>query len=130
MNFKDMNLPEYLMGALEKLNITQPTEIQSRAIPLIAGGKDVIGKSKTGSGKTFAYGIPAIDMIDTDNKATQVLVVCPTRELTVQVTDELRKLSESKEGFRAVPVFGGSNMERQIQSLKRAHASSSARPAG
>ena len=114
-----MNLPPYVMGALEKMNITEPTEIQKKAIPLIFEGKDVIGKSRTGSGKTFAYGIPAIDMIDTDSKATQVLVVCPTRELAMQVTDELRKLSEKKEGCRAVPVFGGSSMDRQIQSLKK-----------
>ena len=119
MSFKEMNLPEYVLGALDKLNITTPTEIQRRTIPMIQQGLDVIGKSKTGSGKTFAYGIPAIDMIDTDNKATQVLVVCPTRELTMQVTDELRKLSESKEGCRAVPVFGGASMDRQIQSLKK-----------
>lgn len=119
MTFKELNLPEYITSTLDKMGITEPTEIQSRAIPLIAGGKDVIGKSKTGSGKTFAYGIPAIDLIDTDSKATQILVVCPTRELTVQVTDELRKLSETKEGCRAVPVFGGSSMDRQIQSLKK-----------
>lgn len=113
-----MNLPEFIVKALEKNMITEPTAVQQRAIPLIESGVDMIGKSRTGSGKTFAFGIPSVNAVDAEEKFTQILVICPTRELAVQVTGELRKLTEFKEGLKIVSIVGGQAMERQITALK------------
>ena len=118
MKFTDMSVPEYILRALEKNMITDPTEVQKRAIPMMEGGADIIVKAKTGSGKTFAFGIPTVASVDADEKFIQGLVICPTRELAVQVTGELRKLTEYKEGCKIVPIVGGQAMERQITALK------------
>ena len=118
--FNELNLSEGILKALGLKGFTVPTEIQNKCIPLIVEGKDIVGRSKTGSGKTFAYGLPAIDKIDTALDGVQVVVICPTRELALQVTDEIRKITEFKEGCAVVPVYGGSDMKRQILALKRA----------
>ncbi|MEG1582023.1 MAG: DEAD/DEAH box helicase [Clostridia bacterium] len=119
MKFNDLKLPSYIMEGLNKQGFSEATEIQSLSIPLIHAGKDIIGLSQTGSGKTYAYGIPAIEMIDEEDRDVQVLIICPTRELTSQVTEEMRKLTTFREGARLVPIFGGSDIQRQIQSLKK-----------
>lgn len=119
MNFNELNLPEYVLRALEKNGYTTPTEIQQKAIPPVMKGLDLVGKSQTGSGKTFAYGIPAVCVSDSLTRQTEVLVLCPTRELAMQITAELRKLNEFKEGVKVVPIYGGASMERQIISLKQ-----------
>ncbi|MDD4316815.1 MAG: DEAD/DEAH box helicase, partial [Clostridia bacterium] len=116
--FNQLNLSEWILNALEAKSFVVPTEIQQTCIPLIAEGKDIVGRSKTGSGKTFAFGLPAIDKVDTQLKSIQILVVCPTRELALQVTDELRKITEFKEGCGIVPIYGGADIERQIRALK------------
>lgn len=118
MLFKDLNLPDFIVRALDKHEISVATEIQEKAIPAILNKNDVIGQSRTGSGKTFAYGIPSILGIDSNDSVVQALIVCPTRELTMQICDELRKLTLYKEGIKIVPVYGGSNMERQIVAIK------------
>ena len=118
MKFSDLNTPDYILKVFDELGIAEPTKVQERTIPVIEAGKDVIGKSQTGSGKTFAYAIPALEKTDTDDKSTQILVVCPTRELAVQVTGEFRKLLKYREGVKVVPIVGGSTMERQIVALK------------
>lgn len=118
MQFADFNLPSYIMLGLQKQGIYEPTEIQELTIPLIREGRDVIGKSQTGSGKTYAFAIPLIENIDVEDRSTQVLIVCPTRELAGQVTDEIRKLTSMRESCKVVPIFGGSDMERQIKALK------------
>lgn len=118
MKFTDLNLPEYIIRALEKNMITDPTTVQERAIPMMFNGGDIICKSKTGSGKTFAFGIPSVVEVEPEDKFIQILVICPTRELAVQVTGELRKLTEFKEGCKIVPIVGGQAMERQITALK------------
>ena len=118
MKFTDMNVPEYILRALEKNMITEPTVVQQKAIPMMQGGADIIVKAKTGSGKTFAFGIPSVVSVDAEEKFIQALVICPTRELAVQVTGELRKLTEYKEGCKIVPIVGGQAMERQITALK------------
>lgn len=119
MTFEELNLQEYMLKAVQNQNFTELTPIQAQTIPLLREKKDVIGKSKTGSGKTYAYGIPALEMVDTQKKETQVLIVCPTRELVSQECDELRKLNEFREGCNIYPVVGGAHMERQIQMLKK-----------
>lgn len=118
--FNNLNLSEEVQMALEKKGFTVPTEIQRTCIPLIIEGKDVVGRSMTGSGKTFAFGLPAIDKIDLSIRGVQVLVVCPTRELAMQVTDEIRKISEYTPGCAVVPIYGGANIDRQIKALKNA----------
>ncbi len=118
MDFTQITNEEFILKAIEKLGFTEPTEIQERSIPIIKSGVDVIGKSKTGSGKTFAFGIPLVEKIDPQNKATQAVIVTPTRELAMQITDELRKLTEFKEGLKLVPLVGGSSMQRQIDALR------------
>ncbi len=119
MNFTQLELPEYILKAIEKIGLENPTEIQEKTIPAILSGNDIIGQSFTGSGKTFAFGIPSIVMTDTELRNIQVLIVCPTRELTCQVCDEIRKLNEFNEGCKLVPIFGGSNITRQIQAVKK-----------
>ncbi|MFA5449841.1 MAG: DEAD/DEAH box helicase, partial [Clostridia bacterium] len=96
--FLGLNLSEEIVKALELNGYETPTEVQAKCIPAILEGKDIVGRSVTGSGKTFAFGLPAIQMIDTMENAVQVLVVCPTRELCLQVTDEIRKISGYMEG--------------------------------
>lgn len=119
MQFSQMNLPEYILRALDKFGYVEPTDIQQRAIPIIMAGNDAVGKSRTGSGKTFAFGIPALDICDSQTRCTEVLILSPTRELALQITEEIRKLSTFKEGCKVVPLFGGSSIERQIIALKR-----------
>lgn len=119
MKFNDILQDEYLIRAIEKQGFEELTPIQEKAIPLLRSGVDVIGKSKTGSGKTYAYAIPALELVDVENKATQVLILSPTRELASQECDEIRKLNEFREGCNVLPIFGGAHIEKQIINLKR-----------
>jgi ATP-dependent RNA helicase DeaD len=118
--FDNLMLSEEVQKSLNLKGFTIPTEIQSKCIPLIVEGKDVVGRSQTGSGKTFAFGLPAIDKIDTEINGVQILIICPTRELALQVAEEIRKISSNKEGCRLVPVYGGADISRQITALKKA----------
>ena len=95
------------------------TQIQTETIPLIAEGLDVIGHSQTGSGKTAAFGIPAIQAVNTNDRGIQVLVLCPTRELAVQACDEIRKFAKYTHGVKTIPVYGGQPIDRQIKALKQ-----------
>ena len=123
ITFKDLQLPENIFKAIEELGFVNPTEIQAKSIPLIREGKDVIGRSQTGTGKTIAFGIPAIEIIEPSNKKTavQVLIICPTRELALQASDEIKKLSKFTGNISATEVYGGADMNRQIMKLKRAN---------
>lgn len=119
MKFTELKLPEFVLNATNNEGFVEMTEIQEKCIPEILAGKDVIGKSQTGSGKTFAYGIPTISIIDRNLDNVQTLIVCPTRELASQVCDELRKITSLTESIKTVLICGGSNMARQIDSLRR-----------
>lgn len=123
LTFKELNLPAEIQRAIEELGFETATEIQSMSIPLIREGKDVIGRSQTGTGKTIAFGIPAIESIDTQTpkRSVQVLIICPTRELALQAGTEIRKLAKYKSGVNAVEIYGGAPMEAQIQKLRRAN---------
>lgn len=118
--FENLNLSAQVIRALNSKGFTTATEIQQKCIPLIMQGKDVVGRSQTGSGKTLAFGLPAIEMIDTQIEGIEILVVCPTRELALQVTDEIRWISKYIEGCRVVPIYGGADIEKQIKLLKGA----------
>ena len=116
--YKDMGLSEATMKALEKKGFTQATPIQGGAIPYFMDWKDVVAKAPTGTGKTFAFGIPMVEHIDPDSDVVQALVLAPTRELAIQIRDELRDLCAFREGVRTVCLYGGQPIEKQITQLK------------
>lgn len=119
MNYTDFNLSPALMQAIEKKGYVQATPVQAGAIPFFMDWKDVIAKAPTGTGKTFAFGIPMVEHTDPENKAVQGLVLAPTRELAIQIRDELRDLCAFKEGVRVVCLYGGQPIEKQILQLKK-----------
>lgn len=118
-----MSLSPKLERAVSTMGFDFATPIQSEAIPVIRTGVDVIARSQTGTGKTIAFGIPAIEIIDADEtKSTiQVLILCPTRELALQADEEIRKLARFKEGIRPVAVYGGAPIDKQCIALRRAN---------
>ncbi|NQU78812.1 DEAD/DEAH box helicase [Candidatus Woesearchaeota archaeon] len=116
MSFEDLNVREDIINTLKHLGITEPTTIQIKAIPAIREGKDVIGMSKTGSGKTAAFGIPIIERL-TEEKFPQVLIMAPTRELVVQIRCELEKFDKH---CRVAEVFGGVGLGPQIYAMEHA----------
>lgn len=119
--FSELNLSEPVLRALTDMGFETPTEIQSKAIPVLREGRDVIGKSHTGTGKTMAFGIPAVECIE-QGQGTQVLILCPTRELAQQAEGEMRKLARYAEGVRTVAVYGGEPITNQIPQLRRGAA--------
>ncbi len=116
--YKDMGLSEATMKALDKKGFTQATPIQGGAIPCFMDWKDVVAKAPTGTGKTFAFGIPMVEHIDPQSDAVQGLILAPTRELAIQIRDELRDLCAFREGVRAVCLYGGQPIDKQITQLK------------
>jgi ATP-dependent RNA helicase DeaD len=117
VSFHTFELPEYQRKALEKAGIKEPTPIQEQAIPLILEGRDVVGKSRTGTGKTLAYLLPQLSKIDAQKRLLQVMILAPTRELTVQIEGAIRQYAEGS-GIRSLALVGGANIERQIEKLK------------
>jgi ATP-dependent RNA helicase DeaD len=105
--FSELGLSEEVLNAIDKLGFEQAAPIQAAAIPVLMQGKDVVGQSQTGSGKTAAFAIPAIEKTDAHLRAVQVLILCPTRELAVQVSEEVHKLAIFKRGIHALPIYGG-----------------------
>ncbi len=116
--YKDMGLSEATMKALDKKGFTQATPIQGGAIPCFMEWKDVVAKAPTGTGKTFAFGIPMVEHIDPESNDIQALILAPTRELAIQIRDELRDLCAFREGVRAVCLYGGQPIEKQLTQLK------------
>jgi ATP-dependent RNA helicase DeaD len=117
--FSELGIAPELLKAIESLGFELPAPIQSEAIPPALEGRDVVGQSQTGSGKTMAFAVPALQLIDPKLRAVQVLILCPTRELAMQVCAEVHKLTPFKPGITAVPVYGGSSYVRQIRALKQ-----------
>lgn len=117
--FSELGLSPEILKAIDKLGFEQASPIQADAIPVLLSGKDVVGQSQTGSGKTAAFAIPAIEKTDPQLKAVQVLVLCPTRELAVQVSEEVHKLALFKRGIMSLPIYGGQSYERQFYGLKQ-----------
>jgi ATP-dependent RNA helicase DeaD len=120
MKFEELNLTEPILRAIENLGFNEPTEIQIKTIPLISEGRDIVGQSKTGSGKTFAFAIPAVQRTILNTKFPQTIVLCPTRELAVQITKEFRKITFYMKEVSVVPVYGGVNIEKQVQAIRNA----------
>src|ERR1041385_1135393 len=117
--FSELGLSAELLKAIDRLGFEQAAPIQAAAIPLLLEGKDVVGQSQTGSGKTAAFAAPAIEKVDVAQSATQVLILCPTRELAVQVSEEVHKLAFFKRGMHARPIYGGQSYDRQVYGLKQ-----------
>jgi ATP-dependent RNA helicase DeaD len=115
--FAELGLAPELLKAVDKMGFEEASPIQTAVIPVALTGRDVVGQSATGSGKTAAFAVPAITRVDSHLKAVQVLVLCPTRELAVQVAEEVGKLSLFKRGVHAVPIYGGQSYERQFRAL-------------
>lgn len=118
MKFKELNLSEEIQKGIDDLGFEEATPIQAQSIPYILNGSDIIGQAQTGTGKTCAFGIPAVDMLESDSESVQVLVLCPTRELAIQSSEEIKSVSKYKKGIRILPIYGGQPIERQIKALK------------
>jgi ATP-dependent RNA helicase DeaD len=116
--FAELGLSAEVLKAVDKMGFEEASPIQTAVIPLLLAGKDVVGQSATGSGKTAAFGVPAVEKVDAKKKVVQVLILCPTRELAVQVAEEIAKLAFFKTGVREVPIFGGQPYDRQIRALE------------
>jgi len=117
--FSELGLSAEVLKAIDKLGFEQASPIQAEAIPVLLAGRDIVGQSMTGSGKTAAFGIPAVEKVDPSLLAVQVLILCPTRELAVQVSEEIHKLAFFKRGIHALPIYGGQSYERQFYGLKQ-----------
>src|ERR687892_1771125 len=117
-SFRDLGLSQEILTTLEELGYEEPTPIQAQAIPELLGGHDVIGQAQTGSGKTAAFGLPMLEYLDPENPETQAIVLTPTRELCIQVTQALRAYAEHLEGVEVVAVFGGAPIREQQARLR------------
>ena len=116
--YKDMGLSDATMKALDKKGYTQATPIQGGAIPYFMEWKDVVAKAPTGTGKTFAFGIPMVEHVDSQSDEVQGLILAPTRELAIQIRDELKDLCAFREGVRLACLYGGQPIEKQFNQLK------------
>jgi len=119
LRFEDMNISNEICRAVLDMGFEEATPIQSQAIPVILEGKDIIGQSQTGTGKTAAFGIPLLERINPDDRRLQALILCPTRELAIQVSEEFRKLLKYKDNIRVLPIYGGQPIDRQIAALRK-----------
>ncbi len=113
-----MNLQEEILRAVSDMGFEEASPIQTQAIPLQMEGWDMIGQAQTGTGKTAAFGIPLLQKIDPEHKKPQAVVLCPTRELAIQVAEEIRKLAKYLHGIKVLPIYGGQDIGTQIRSLK------------
>jgi len=116
--FAELGLSPELLKAVAQMGFEEASPIQSEAIPVLLTGRDVVGQSQTGSGKTAAFALPAIERVDSALRSTQAIILCPTRELVMQVAEEVAKLAAFKRGVRELPIYGGASYERQFRGLK------------
>ena len=118
-NFDALGLSSSILNMLNELSFTTPTDVQSKAIPLMLDGKDVIVQSQTGTGKTAAFGLPILQNIDVKSKNTQCIILAPTRELAIQVCEAIKTFCKNQRNLLVTPIFGGSDYREQIQNLRR-----------
>lgn len=118
LNLENNIIDERIVRAVKEMGFEQFSPIQQQAIPEILAGKDVIGQAQTGTGKTAAFGIPLLQLINPDSQKLQALVLCPTRELAIQAAEEIRKFAKYLHGIKVLPIYGGQDMGRQIKALK------------
>lgn len=118
IRFDELNLDAKILRAVTDMGFEAASPIQAKAIPLEIEGKDIIGQAQTGTGKTAAFGIPLLQKIDPKNKKLQAVVLCPTRELAIQVAEEIRSLAKYMHGIKVLPIYGGQEIVKQIRFLK------------
>ena len=119
LEFEDLEISPEILKAIEDMGFEEATPIQSLAIPKILAHKDVTGQAQTGTGKTAAFGIPLLENLDSNDKSLQAIILCPTRELAIQVAEELRRLATYLPEINVLPVYGGQPIERQIKALQK-----------
>ncbi|MBM9499909.1 DEAD/DEAH box helicase [Leptospira sp. 201903071] len=119
LKFSELNLSTEIQNAIAEMGFEEASPIQSDAIPVILKGKDIIGHAQTGTGKTAAFAIPTIEMLEVNSKSLQALILCPTRELVIQVSEQFRKLMKYKGNFEVVPIYGGQEIDRQLRALRK-----------
>ena len=119
MLYSELQCSEAIHKAVERMGFAEMTEVQEKTIPVMLAGRDVIAKAPTGTGKTMAFGIPIIERIDPDSEDVQAVILAPTRELAMQITDEMRQIAVCHEGVRLVCLYGGQPIGKQINALKR-----------
>ena len=117
IRFEESGIDERIVRAVKEMGFESLSPIQQEAIPAVLRGEDIIGQAQTGTGKTAAFGIPALQLIDPDAKGVQCIVLCPTRELAIQAADEIRKYAKYMHGIKVLPIYGGQDISRQIRSL-------------
>ena len=118
IRFDELELNPKILRGIKDMGFEEATPIQAQGIPAVLSGRDVIGQAQTGTGKTAAFGIPVLESVDASSHKTQVIILSPTRELAIQVADEIRKLAKYMHGVKVLPVYGGQDISRQIKALK------------
>lgn len=118
VRFEELGLDERILRAVADMGFEEASPIQAQAIPVQMEGRDIIGQAQTGTGKTAAFGIPLLQKIDPKSKKLQAVALCPTRELAIQVADEIRRLAKYMHGVKVLPIYGGQDIVKQIRSLK------------
>lgn len=119
VRFDDLDLNDEILRAVKEMGFEEASPIQAKAIPVVLSGRDLVGQAQTGTGKTAAFGIPMLQMLDTENKRPQAMILCPTRELAIQVSDEIRRLAKFMHGAKVLPIYGGQNITNQIRAIKK-----------
>lgn len=118
VRFDELQLDERILRAVTDMGFEAASPIQAQAIPVQMEGRDVVGQAQTGTGKTAAFGIPLLQKIDPNSKKLQAIALCPTRELAIQVAEEIRRLAKYMHGIKVLPIYGGQDITRQIRGLK------------
>ena len=116
--FKELDIKPEILKAITYMGFEEMTPIQAQAIPVELEGYDVVGQAQTGTGKTAAFAIPILQKVNPKLKKPQAIVICPTRELAIQVADEIRKLAKYLSSIKVLPIYGGQEISKQIRSLK------------
>ncbi|NIT56144.1 MAG: DEAD/DEAH box helicase [Aliifodinibius sp.] len=119
LDFNELNITDPILKGIEQMGFEKPTPVQVQCIPSLLEEKDVVGQAQTGTGKTAAFGIPVVQKTDLNIANVQTIIMCPTRELAIQVTGELIKIGKHLNGLNVIPIYGGQSISRQIKALKR-----------
>ena len=119
LTFTDLNLPQPILQALEKVGYEKPSPIQAESIPLLLNGHDLLGQAQTGTGKTAAFALPMLANLDIEGNYPQLLVLAPTRELAIQVAEAFQAYASFSKKIRVLPIYGGQSYDNQIRQLKR-----------
>ena len=118
VKFDELQLDERIIRAITEMGFEEASPIQAQAIPVAMEGRDMIGQAQTGTGKTAAFGIPLLQKVDPKVKKLQAIILLPTRELAIQVAEEMRRLAKFMHGTKVLPIYGGQDIVKQIRSLK------------